>query len=130
MDKPLRHLLGAAPPPMRHDLLRLHVFEARIFEIFFHLLGGRPFRIRDVRRFVSWVYLLAGFGPRGRDAGVDGIDPGADTEDATGSDDAVEFFDDGGVVGGEVDVCAGECVADAVGRDALSCGVRVSAKPV
>ena len=57
---------------------------------------------------------------------MDGVGPGADGEDAAGADDAVDFFDAGGVVGGEVDVCAGEGVADAVGRDVLGffAGVR------
>ena len=128
MDKPPRHLLGTTPPPMRDDLLRLHVLETRLLKVFFQQLGGRPFRVRDEWSFVTRVDLLAGFGPGGCDAGVDGIDPGADGEDAVGGDDAVEFFDDGGVIGGEVDVCAGEGVGDGVGGDVLGCWGKVSAK--
>ena len=41
----------------------------------------------------------------------------------------MKFFDAGGGVVGEVDVCAGKCVAKAVGGDALG-WVKISVKPV
>ena len=104
---------------MRVDLLRLHVLEPRLFEVFPDLLPGVPFRARDEGRFEGRVHFLAGFGPRGRDAGMDGVDPGGDADDAAGGDDAVEFSDAGGGVVGEVNVCAGEPVRDARRGDVL-----------
>ena len=119
IQKPPRHILRAAEAPIRHDLLRLHVLEAGLFEVLLDARGGRPFRIRDDGRFEFGVEALAGFGPGGREARVDGVDPCVEGEDAAWGDDAVEFLDAGGAVVGEVDECASEGVGDAVGGDAL-----------
>lgn len=60
---------------------------------------------------------------------MDRVSPCVDGYDAAGGDDAVKFFDAGGGVVGEVDVCAGKCVAKAVGGDALG-WVSISVKPI
>lgn len=104
---------------MGHDLFRLHVLEPGLLQVGLDLLRGRPVRARDQGCFEARVHFPARVGPRDRDARVDRIGPGVDAEHAAGGDDAREFFDAGGAVVCQVDVCAGETVGDAVGGDVL-----------
>ena len=55
IQEPPRHILRAAKPPMRHDLLRLHVLEAGLLEVLFDFRGGGPFRVRDDGGFEAGV---------------------------------------------------------------------------
>ena len=128
VEKPLRHLIRARPPPVRVDLLRLHVFETGLFEVGSDLFGGGPVWARDQGRFEARVQFFAGVGPGDRDAGVGRVGPGGDAEDTVGGGDAVEFADAGGGVVGEVNDCSGEGVRDSAGRD-VWVGVSDSVEP-
>lgn len=75
IKKPARHLFRTAPSPMRRYLLRLHILEPSLFEMFLDLLRRRPFRARHHGRFVARMYLLTSFGPWIANARVVGINP-------------------------------------------------------
>ena len=78
VEKPIRHLIRTAPPPVRNHLLRLHVFESRLFEILLDQFGNRPFRVRDQGSFEARMHFQAGVGLGNRDARVFRIDPGVE----------------------------------------------------
>ena len=119
IKKPISHLVGAIPPPVRVHLLRLHIIEPGLFEICFYLLGSRPVWARHHGAFEVWVHCAAGGGPWGAYARVVGVCPGCDAQDSGGGEDAVELADHGAGVVCKVDDGAGEGVGDAGGRDAL-----------
>lgn len=78
IEKPARHFLGAAPSPMRRYLLRLHVLEASLLEMFLDLLSRGPFRARHQGCFVARMHRLAGFGPWVANARMVGVNPRVD----------------------------------------------------
>ena len=49
--EPLRHLICALRPPMRHFPLRLHILQPCRLEVLPNLLRRRPLRGRDQGRF-------------------------------------------------------------------------------
>ena len=78
VEKPIRHLIRTAPPPVRDHLFRLHILEPGLFEILLDLLGSRPVRISDDRGLEPGVHFQAGVGPGDRNARVLRVDPGID----------------------------------------------------